>query len=180
MKTYFVDPGSRKGSSMSGSSVSGDSTGTASSPFNKPVPEMSNLLQSKESNMFAMKEARLVNWIVDLLHEHVKKLVAMRKSGTRRECVQYTSTNGQTSLDEVAEVIRLPRFDEKSFQAAEGSNKVTILPVVVQQLSDYVTAIASMYHNDNSFHNFGKFKADHYWWCSPMPSNTSHVFYCAL
>jgi hypothetical protein len=56
-------------------------------------------------------------------------------------------------LDEVAEVISLPRFSEKKFAEAEDYRHVSIDPVVLAELRHYVATIASKYH-DNPFHNF--------------------------
>jgi hypothetical protein len=99
------------------------------------------------------KEQRLVDWIVDMLHEHIRKIVALRKSSTAQSEVKYNRETGKTCLDEVAEVIYLPRFSESAFAEAEDYRKVQLDPKVTAQLREFVATVASWYR-DNSFHNF--------------------------
>jgi hypothetical protein len=153
------------------------------------------------SKKLSEKELRLVEWIIELLQEHIKKLVAMRtKEATKtpgpvfnkppegksspndlRHIIKlvrkgnkdahvteapelateapgpvfYQPPEGNTSMDEVAEIIRLPKFDVNNSIAAEDIRSAVISQDVTQQLKDFVSIIASMYHS-NAFHNFGR------------------------
>jgi len=57
-------------------------------------------------------------------------------------------------LEEVAEIIELPAFDKKaSRRQRDNSTKKDLDPMLMTQLKEYVTMIASMYR-ENPFHNF--------------------------
>ena len=105
---------------------------------------------------------RLVDWVVELLQQYMKKMVAQRSkkprkkdpaaATTKREDVVFTKTG--SNLDEVAEVISLPQFNAKTANNAINSDRdIVIDAVVIQQLHMLVTKIAATY-NDNPFHNF--------------------------
>jgi hypothetical protein len=91
--------------------------------------------------------------MADMFTEHIKKHIAMRKTKTAVSDMRYKPEEGKTSLDEVAEVISLPRFCEKTFAAADDFRQVSIAAPVLKELREYVAIIASRY-NDNPFHNF--------------------------
>ena len=161
LRTYWLDPKAKSGSSTAGSSVSGAESSETSSHVNLPngqVPPQITSLRQQKSAEAAMKHERLVNWIVDMLHEHIRKVVAMRKPKSRSKSFKavFTPNPNQTSLDEVAEVIYLPRFCEKNFAEAQNANDIDIGDDARAQLKEYVSTIASMYR-DNPFHNFGRF-----------------------
>jgi hypothetical protein len=62
----------------------------------------------------------------------------------------YDRPDGKTCLDEVVDVLTLPKFNAKGIYDAET---VQLGPEVVSQLRAFVSEIASKYQ-DNSFHNF--------------------------
>jgi hypothetical protein len=128
--------GSSQGSGSASGDVSHDMTGTRSS---EASPKTATI------RMSALKQDRLVNWMVDLLSEQIRKVVAMRKTKKAQSTVTYTPKEGTTSLDEVAEVISLPRFCGKTFASAEDHRNVVIEPQVLQELQQYVAVIASHY-----------------------------------
>ena len=77
-----------------------------------------------------------------------------RQTSEKREKLSFASPLGKTCLDEVKEVIRLPKFDARTAAIrSSDSNMVTIKPVVLEQLREFVFTIACMY-KDNPFHNF--------------------------
>lgn len=149
LQTYFVHPGPKRRPSVESSASS------SSLPDFSYTRKVSDMTEDDKK----MKEQRLVNWTVDLLHEHVKKLVAKRRPrGGQFDPVPFTPVEGQTPLEEVAEAIILPEFCKRSFQATTRAHKVEVDAPILNQLHQYVTALASMYH-DNPFHNFGKMTA---------------------
>lgn len=77
--------------------------------------------------------------------QHIKKHLALRRTKAATTSVKYTPAEGKTSLDEVAEVISLPRFCEETFAAAEDHRRVVIDKKVMAELQDYVATIASHY-----------------------------------
>lgn len=113
---------------------------------------------------------RCVNWNTELLVELLKKIVAHRlalryRGRGRRFSLVATSSNssgqlqalaaklGQGTLvvDEVANIIELPKFDSRSVQAKPDN--VSLPEKVLDQCRAYIARIASMYR-DNPFHNF--------------------------
>ena len=123
-------------------------------------------IQSGEENRFrrspnrvSESQRRLVVWNVEMLQRLLKKIVAMRAyeyQDTVKDVLEIepylriTTNEDETVLDEVKEIITLPA---KASQYKQDPNLVELNPEVTEQLSSYVTAIASMY-NDNAFHSF--------------------------
>uniref|UniRef100_A0A7S3DSF0 Phosphodiesterase n=1 Tax=Entomoneis paludosa TaxID=265537 RepID=A0A7S3DSF0_9STRA len=107
------------------------------------------------------KQNRLIEWVVELMQARIKNIVAQRNSGGMQKSRNSVSTrdlpvkshHGKTPLDDFAEVIKMPKFDYKVAKNTQASSSVVIPPIVVSQLRELVTCIASMYH-DNPFHNF--------------------------
>ena len=66
------------------------------------------------------------------------------------DALQYDRPAGSTCLDEVVEVLTLPKFNAKGVYDADA---VKLGPGVTELLREYVTEIASRYP-DNPFHNF--------------------------
>jgi class 3 adenylate cyclase len=108
---------------------------------------------------------RLIKWNVDLLSQLLKQIIARKdcmkkasRSMRKRASGPSTSTanlhfQSGTVLDEVKEIIELPVFDNTSSHIQSDIDKITLDPVVIEQMHRFVTAISIMYR-DNSFHNF--------------------------
>jgi len=100
-----------------------------------------------------VKQERLVEWIRELLLEHLRAILAkrFRSPGGHKKPgkVTYKQANGTTALDEVAEVICLPQFDPNL--AEDCGENIEISEMVNAQLREFITAIANMYH-PNPFH----------------------------
>jgi hypothetical protein len=103
------------------------------------------------------KMTRMIEWNVDVLLSLLKQIAATRSgppSKSRPDFVAQSSSNmGQTVLDEVRDIITLPKFDAKSAEKQEDIELIEIDEKVIAQLGIYVTSIAAMY-KDNPFHNF--------------------------
>jgi hypothetical protein len=144
-------------SSTSGSSISNDNmvvTARVPSSPTKLIPVVKGNNFKPMPQAAKMKEERLVGWLVDLMCEHLRKLLAQRKLKSASATVPYVpKASVQTSLDEVAEVIHLPRFCEKTFKESDDCQNVKFDPQVLSELTTYVATIASHYQ-DNPFHNF--------------------------
>ena len=150
LQTYFVNPGSKRRTSSNSFHLD-DGSPLADCSTSRRIDDSEGRRSASNT-----KEERLVNWIVDLLHEHLKKLIAKRRPrGGQFDPVAFTPVKGQTPLEEVAEAIVLPEFCKRSFQASMNSQHIVVDPQILKQLHQYVTSLASMYH-DNPFHNFGK------------------------
>ena len=98
------------------------------------------------------KTERLVSWHVDVLTQHLKKMVAMRDPNGRRDPFIKTEglIRGGTVLDEVQEIITLPSQVVSNDIDIDG---VQVDDKVRSQLRTFVSRIGSMYR-DNSFHCF--------------------------
>jgi hypothetical protein len=142
MISYWLTTKQKKGTSVS----SGGNSTADEGPLEKALPEAAA----------SMRQDRLINWITDLLLGYVRTITATNEAmAVKRDpsgMLVYSPPDGKTCLDEVVEVIKLPKFDAKAC-LNQIDYEVEISPVVVQQLRDVVTTIAKCYL-DNPFHNF--------------------------
>jgi hypothetical protein len=148
MKTFWLTPNAKKATSTNGSSTSNKSD----SEDAVPKPENVRQLALQRSNLL-MKQDRLVDWIVEMLQANIRKIIALRKPTAQKFKASYTAQPDSTPMDDVAEVILLPRYDAKAFAEAQDLRSVKVSPEVLSQLREYVSIIASTYHA-NHFHNF--------------------------
>jgi hypothetical protein len=106
------------------------------------------------------KIVRIVQWNADVLQRLLKLIIAKRTSEMIIKQPAITISNFENSigkngmvLDEMVEVVTLPQFNAKAAENRMDPNAIQIPPQVSQQLTEYVTTLASMYR-DNPFHNF--------------------------
>lgn len=112
------------------------------------------------------KHQRLVDWNVEILQRLLKQIVARRmcqsgaakrKSSAPPPVVADGSTlgraNNHTVLDEVCEIITLPRYDAEGVRQQVKPESIALTEAVVEQLQAYVMGIAALYR-ENPFHNF--------------------------
>ena len=99
---------------------------------------------------------RLIEWNVDVLQRQLQKIIAMRKTSSKKpnqkasKELEVKHPDGSTVLDEVREVIPLCT-EAKTYR--ENPEDIELSVAVLSQLRDYVSAIAAMYQ-DNPFHSF--------------------------
>jgi class 3 adenylate cyclase len=105
------------------------------------------------------KLERLVDWNVEILLRLLKMIVVRRNLANKRraqrnvvEDIEAPESTEKSVLEEVTETITLPSFDPRAATHV-NPDSVRVSSRVVEQLRDYVSAIASMYR-DNPFHNF--------------------------
>ena len=102
---------------------------------------------------------RLVAWNCELLINLLKKVVGRQRGQNQSEAqspaelleLAQNIAGDKMVVEEVAELISLPAFNESTTALAES--KVELSDAVVSQIQAYVTTIARMYQ-DNPFHNF--------------------------
>lgn len=124
------------------------------------------LPRSKCGKELCAKTQRLVEWNVDVLHHMLRQIAATREamdihqiasSASRMWDSEKNGHEGSDSphmvLDEVQEVICLPEFSSKVAKVVAQATEAPVPPEAVRQLHDYVSKLASMYH-DNPFHSF--------------------------
>jgi class 3 adenylate cyclase len=106
------------------------------------------------------KVQRLVGWNVEILKKLLQQIIAKRNASVNKRAnegplakLEKDIARRTNCLDEVCEIITLPKFDHKAHKHQENPNKIEIPEKVVQQLRLYVASVAAM-HRDNPFHNF--------------------------
>ncbi|KAL7556385.1 hypothetical protein ACA910_014127 [Epithemia clementina (nom. ined.)] len=105
------------------------------------------------------KTLRLVEWNVKTLGDRLKAVAARRIAVKGKR--QSASAVGpmfvrpaETCLDEMKEVISMPAFDPKIAAKESDPDEVNLGAEVISQLHTFVATIATMYHDENAFHNF--------------------------
>jgi Adenylate and Guanylate cyclase catalytic domain len=102
-----------------------------------------------------VKTLRLIDWHAEVLHRLLKQIVAKRIHTGQRAMgtsdLIYHPKGGENVLDEVKEIITLPQ--SKTAEDEYDVHAVQMDPQIMKQLTNFVTAVASMYR-DNPFHNF--------------------------
>jgi len=117
------------------------------------------------------KTERLVDWNVGVLSELMKQILAARsntsdfdawsrslKLSTKLSTSNLTKLENEigkegTVLEQFKEIISLPQIDVKDLKKRRDPNSIKLDDVVVSQLRQFLTKIASFYR-DNPFHNF--------------------------
>jgi hypothetical protein len=158
LQTYWVFLRSENGS--------GSSAQSSSSKDDDDSPAGSELVNGKEDDAYGQSRMvfdlstpnnryqRLINWNVELLCQLLQQIAARRKD-MKQQHSQKNATHpihkvqsGSMALDEVTEIIKLPQFDERDHKTRTRPDSIILDPVVVEQLRDYVTTIASMYRDN--------------------------------
>jgi class 3 adenylate cyclase len=123
-----------------------------------------NCLDNLNDSSSQSRKIRLINWNVEQLLCLLKQVVAHRQTlATSKsnsiiatsECLHMESLTESSvlPLEEVQEIITLPKFDRLASRNKTDPEMVDIPDDVNRQLKLYVTWIASMYRS-NPFHNF--------------------------
>ncbi|CAB9508033.1 Receptor-type guanylate cyclase gcy [Seminavis robusta] len=117
------------------------------------------------------KNARLIEWNVDILQRVLRQIAAKRqvtdrghfgkvsdkvhfgKGSDSKGKLAVEHAKPEMVLEEVCEVIQLPKFNSKVAGAIQRAEEVALPSDVSMQLHDFVAELAGMYH-DNPFHNF--------------------------
>lgn len=109
--------------------------------------------------------SRIIEWNVDILTQVLKQIVARRNSrvwsGRKSSSTRSSGVvderiiqafEGETDpLDEVCEIIELPRFDSENYKKhAESPDSIVLPPKVVNQLREYVKCLAGLYRSNVS------------------------------
>ena len=124
----------------------------------------SSLHNSREDASLHERLERCIDWNTELLVGLLKKVVAHRIALRGPSAIKDAASasghlkskamnigEGQLIVEEVANIIELPDFDDR---ASGADPEAFVLPAkVVSQCRAYVAVVASMYRN-NAFHNF--------------------------
>ena len=107
---------------------------------------------------------RMIDWNADILAKLLQRVLATRAAvGTHKspdsklKAIESETAKIGNCMQDVVEVIELPKFDEAVYDFDPDS--IFVSDKVAKQLRNYVSLIASMYKN-NPFHNFehGKYR----------------------
>lgn len=163
MKTFWLKQSlSKKGTSTSSSmgqddDVEYEGPSVAAVSTSRPAAFEKNIQKLRTGKM-----SRLVDWNVDVLSKFLRQVVARRKAVLQMSLETEIATlpisphgtaSASTVLEEVKDILELPRFDPKIAKIQSDPEKVVLGEKVVSQLREYVSNVAAMYH-DNPFHNF--------------------------
>mmetsp|Transcript_23254 Transcript_23254/g.55005 ORF Transcript_23254/g.55005 Transcript_23254/m.55005 type:complete len:288 (+) Transcript_23254:481-1344(+) len=111
---------------------------------------------------------RLIEWNVQSMLAILKQIVARRMAAAASKSVVHESfkvvksrtasidaslADTKNTIDEVVEIITLPKYKSKVVAKQEDPDSVKLYPDVKKQLHAFVSAIAEGYR-DNHFHNF--------------------------
>jgi hypothetical protein len=117
-----------------------------------------SLKKTSDDRAAALKEARLVDWVTEMLMEQIKRVVLVHerchlRGESASTDMHFQLPDGQICLDEVKGVISMPNFDINVAEAALDSHLVEAPRDIANMLREYVTLIARCYRA-NPFHNF--------------------------
>jgi hypothetical protein len=134
-----------------GASVAGETDSIVS--VGKSVDEA----KAPVCSLSSKKMTRMIGWNVDVLLRLLKLIAAARSGPTSKlpveRVAQSSSTTGETVLDEVTEIIALPKYNAETAEKGLDVESIEIDENVFAQLSSFVSSIAALYQ-DNPFHNF--------------------------
>jgi class 3 adenylate cyclase len=142
MQTYWVDPK--------------NSSGSVASSFSQPNQS------SRELSIIEDKTQRLVDWNSEVLGRLMRQILAKRNASSKGTTSEASSKGissskilpiGATALNEIKEIIDLPKFDAAVVRNQEEPESIELDDVVSSQLREYVFTVATMYR-ENLFHNF--------------------------
>jgi hypothetical protein len=155
MQTYWVNPKKANGSFVSSTNTneSDDSTGENADHIRRLVDWNADILGQLLRLVIAKRNA-----------SDVKQNGCMRGGKARATRTDVPTTIGRENssrnqecrgnvLDEVKEIIDLPKFDAAAAHYREDLASIELKPTILAQLHEYVSCIAAMY-NRNPFHNF--------------------------
>jgi hypothetical protein len=175
LQTHWVDVAKQKSASRRAGSISSLDEEKSTDKLASAVSDkewaqvgllpMRTLEKNREATEMEEKRKRLIDWNTYVLHRLLAQVIAQNQivgaseSESSHRCTLHASNamirnNAQMVIDEVVEVIELPKSHAVSehdvFKANGGASLDSI---VVEEIRSYVEAISKLYP-DNHFHNF--------------------------
>jgi class 3 adenylate cyclase len=127
-----------------------------SQAFSKASDSSNNNNKQQQSSSQTRKQSRLIDWQTDTLAKLLQQIIAQRDRKIASKFVADPANSieiGECVLDEVAEIIAPPKFEDRAKYVVDARPLELSSPVVMSQLREYVAIVASKYL-DNPFHNF--------------------------
>ena len=165
MKTYWVEI--REESAGTGSmtmSTTSFESDHPSSAFGSSLLNSSSHARSTQSfDSENPSNKRMIKWNVELLSQLLRQVMARAASKPghkkRNNSAHFADSDRRLAqngnlLDEVKDVLALPKFDSKTSKNHVDPESITLPLEVTKQLTSYVTQVAQLY-KQNPFHNFG-------------------------
>jgi class 3 adenylate cyclase len=150
VQTFWLDPRREKTQSVASRNTSIRSS--------RLLPEISDGSLANSNSDRQQRKQRLIEWNVEVLCDLLGRVVSARNAAARstESSVALPSkpswhNEGTIVLDEMTEIIEIPRFDPKlqlNLQPVKLSSNVK------EQLHSYVSGIANLYRDEVPFHNF--------------------------
>jgi class 3 adenylate cyclase len=161
MRTFWLSTAARSQGTSAADSTHNIEEGRGLHSSSSIIESCDTSEESKQQMMrlTSSKAARLIDWNVDALARLLQQLVNTRNtsgaSPLTTEVLNFSVPRqpGATILDEVAETVQLPPFDESTATHPLDAETKSLDKDVLKQLHEFVSNIAAMYRN-NSFHNF--------------------------
>jgi hypothetical protein len=159
MKTFWLKTKNHSGSHQSVTTQSYGSESDEASGHLEDIETDQN--EESEIQEQEKKTKALIDWNVETLASLLKPVVSQRQkvsfhassTSVMTRMAESISESGGIVVDEVAETIRLPEFNAQNTMARMIVDDTTLSDVVMRELRQYVSVVASMYRN-NAFHNF--------------------------
>lgn len=113
---------------------------------------------AKSTKSLTNEVGRLIDWNAELLENYLERIVKNQTQHVMASSASAgadfdVSTETGTLLDEVQEVISLPKYNARAIESMKAAETVELPSNVKDQLRQYVATIAHMYR-DNPFHSF--------------------------
>jgi len=113
---------------------------------------------SEDLDVELSNQERWVDYNTEVFKGLLQQIVA-RRAGLRNSSSDFATKavgerDASMPLEEVKEIIELPKFDKKAVRRQRENQDVEVPPLALKQLREYVSEVADLYNNDNPFHNF--------------------------
>jgi len=130
LKTFWLTPTSKKG----------DSSTSSESALNDGI--QSEFITVNTGSGGFMKHERLVDWMVQILKESIRAIVAQHAAAKKGSGAvpAFCGRSGEIPLDELVEAIKLPEFDATIVTADAAS--VVIPDNIVEKLREFVSIVS--------------------------------------
>jgi class 3 adenylate cyclase len=166
MQTYWLRPKLASGMSEKSDEETESESGSNSfepAKLTRAFQRKSQVLGASNKDVHA-KTQRLVDWVSNMLLPLLEQVVDQREASrvvnqdfarlSKAELAVVAAESGCTkALEQVQEIITLPRFDAKVAERHASAEKVHLSETVKKQVNALVGSLAALYH-ENPFHNF--------------------------
>lgn len=155
LNTFFVKSNLNRGSDQQNT----ENSSNHMSSQHQDTSDVESVGEDMDGN--SDRKSRLIDWNVEKLVEILRLILARREVSNvatkarqnERRVDDSFLVASLTPLDEVKEIIALPKFNGHVAKMQRDPDSVQVPQMALDQIRDYVTCIANMYRS-NPFHNF--------------------------